>query len=41
MFRFEKEDIKRLRGALTIPDRVVYRNSTVARGTEGLCVVLR
>jgi hypothetical protein len=30
MFRFEKEDIKRLRGALTIPDRVVCRNSTVA-----------
>ncbi|VDI30162.1 Hypothetical predicted protein [Mytilus galloprovincialis] len=41
MFRFEKQDIDRLRVALGIPPKIVCNNGTVASGIEGLCIVSR
>ncbi|CAC5375187.1 unnamed protein product [Mytilus coruscus] len=41
MFRFEKQDIDRLRVALGIPPKIVCNNGTVASGIEGICIVLR
>ena len=40
LFRFERNDLQRLRVALRIPDVVHTRNGTVCPGLEALCVVL-
>ena len=41
LFRFEKNDIFRLRRALRIEDRVRCSNGTALHGVEALCVFLR
>ncbi|RQM31348.1 hypothetical protein B5M09_013770, partial [Aphanomyces astaci] len=40
-FRFVKEDLKRLRRCLDIPERVVTAERTPCTGIEALCIVLR
>nr|XP_006818565.1 PREDICTED: uncharacterized protein LOC102805935 [Saccoglossus kowalevskii] len=41
MFRFEKDELFRLKSALKIPHKIVGPNKTVATGVEGVCVLLR
>lgn len=41
LFRFDREDIARLRQALRIPDKVICSNRTTAKGTDALCMLLR
>jgi len=40
-FRFEKEDIPRLKNILQIPDRIVCYNGTSVCGLEAFCIFLK
>ena len=41
LFRFDKENLKRLSTALRIPERFVCENRTVVEGVDALCILLR
>ena len=40
-FRFEKQDLPKLKQCLRIPDRFVCPQGTVCSGMEGLCILLK
>ena len=41
MFRFQKDDLRRLKTALHVPDNMTLPNRTVFVGIDGLCIMLR